>query len=107
MFVAQVSGTSMEPEIPDGAYCLFGPAPEGTRQGRTVLVWLEGETDPEHGGHYTIKRYESEKVSDLGGEFRHTRITLKPLNPDFEPIVLTPESEGQVRVLAELVEVLG
>lgn len=106
MFVAQVMGKSMEPDIPDGAYCLFGPAPEGARQGRTVLAWLEGETDPEQGGHATIKRYESEKAADPDGGFRHVRITLKPRNPDFKPIVLTPESEGQVRILAELVEVL-
>jgi SOS-response transcriptional repressor LexA len=107
MFVAQVNGRSMEPDVPDGSYCLFGPAPEGTRQGRTVLVWMEGETDPEHGGHYTIKRYQSEKIADPDGTFRHTKITLQPRNPAMRSIVLTPEAEGQVRVLAELLDVLA
>lgn len=33
--------------------------------------------------------------------------TLKPVNPDFQPIVLTGADEGQVQVVAELVEVLA
>ena len=41
------------------------------------------------------------------GAWRHTRITLKPNNPAFEPIVLTGEDEGELRVVAELIEVLG
>ncbi len=39
MFVAQVIGKSMEPLIPDGAFCLFRDM-EGTRQGKVVLVLL-------------------------------------------------------------------
>ena len=35
------------------------------------------------------------------------KITLKPVNPDFEPIVLTGADEGELQVIAELVEVLG
>ena len=38
MFVAQVVGKSMEPAIPDGAYCLFRSPVEGTRQGKTVVM---------------------------------------------------------------------
>jgi SOS-response transcriptional repressor LexA len=34
-------------------------------------------------------------------------VVLKPLNPDFEPIVLTEADEDRVQVLAELIEVLG
>ena len=37
--------------------------------------------------------------------WRHTR-TLSPVNPDFAPIVLTPNNEGDLEVIAELVEVL-
>ena len=106
MFVAQVVGKSMEPAIPDGAYCLFRAPVEGTRQGKTVLVQMRDAADPESGQRYTIKRYESEKASD-GDSWRHTRITLKPTNADFEPIILTDAEEGQVQVVAEVVEVLG
>lgn len=105
MFVAQVVGKSMEPAIPDGSWCLFAAPVEGTRQGKTVLVQLRDATDPESGERYTVKRYESEKSPD-GDLWRHERITLKPVNPDFEPIVLTGADEGEFRVVAELVEVL-
>ncbi len=106
MFIAQVVGQSMEPAIPDGAYCLFAAPVEGTRQGKTVLAQLRDTTDPETGQRYTVKRYESEKERS-GSSWRHTRITLKPLNPDFEPIVLAGADEAQLQVIAELVEVLG
>lgn len=106
MFVAQVVGKSMEPAIPDGAFCLFRAPVEGTRQGKTVLVQLRDATDPETGQRYTVKRYESEKAAK-GDSWRHERITLKPANPEFEPIVLTGSDEGELKVIAELVEVLG
>jgi len=105
MFIAQVVGKSMEPVIPDGSYCLFVAPVVGTRQGKTVLVQLRDATDPETGERYTVKRYESEKAQD-GDSWRHEKITLKPVNPDFEPIVLTGADEGQLQVVAELVEVL-
>jgi type I restriction enzyme R subunit len=106
MFVAQVVGKSMEPAIPDGAYCLFRAPVEGTRQGKTVLVQLRDATDPETGERYTVKRYESEKAKH-GDVWRHERITLKPVNPDFRSLVLTGADEGQVKVVAEFVEVLS
>ena len=34
------------------------------------------------------------------------KIALEPINPDFEPIVLTGADEGELQVVAELVEVL-
>ena len=105
MFVALVVGKSMEPAIPDGSYCLFATPIEGTRQGKTVLVQLRDATDPETGQRYTVKRYESEK-ENRGSSWRHAKVTLKPLNPDFEPIVLTGADEQKLRVVAELVEVL-
>jgi hypothetical protein len=74
MFVARVKGRSMEPMIPDGAYCLFRAPVEGTRQGDSC---------------------------------RHERITPEPLNPAFGPIVLTSSDEGELQVIAELVDVLG
>ena len=105
MFVAQVIGQSMEPVIPDGAYCLFVAPVGGTRQGKTVLVQMRDGTDPENGERYTVKRYESEKTGD-GDAWRHTRITLKSINPDFAPIVLTVSDDRELAVVAEVVEVL-
>jgi len=105
MFVAQVTGRSMEPMIPDGSYCLFASPVEGSRQGKTVLVQLRDAVDPETGERFTVKRYESEKV-ETDDSWRHSRITLKPLNPEFEAIELADLQEGQMRVIAEGVEVL-
>ncbi|WP_144411548.1 S24 family peptidase [Azotobacter chroococcum] len=106
MFVAQVVGKSMEPLIPDGSYCLFRPVPAGSRQGRRLLVWHAGLTDEDTGGQYTLKVYSSEKVSDEDGSWQHERIILKPLNPAYQPLVLEPDEEGLVRVVAEWVKVL-
>lgn len=52
-----------------------------------MLAQLRGATDPETGERYTVKRYESEKAK-AGDSWRHEKITLKPVNPAFEPIVL-------------------
>jgi type I restriction enzyme R subunit len=106
MFVAQVVGGSMEPAIDDGAYCLFVAPVTGQRQGRIVLVQLRDSTDPETGHRYTVKRYDSEK-SESDGDWRHTKITLTPTNPAYAAIVLEGVEEDAVRVIAELVEVLG
>jgi phage repressor protein C with HTH and peptisase S24 domain len=106
MFVAQVVGKSMEPAIPDSSYCLFATPVTGARQGKTVLVQLRDAVDPETGERYTVKRYESEKTS-AGDSWRHRRITLKSVNPDFAPIILSGTDEGQIRAIAEVMEVLG
>lgn len=106
MFVAQVVGRSMEPAIPDGAYCLFRAPVGGTRQGKTVLVQLRDAMEPETGQRYTVKRYVSEKAAK-SHSWRHEKITLKPVNPDFEPIVLTRADDDEMQVIAELVEVIG
>ena len=105
MFVAQVAGKSMEPVVPDGAYGLFRAPVEGARQGKIVLAQLRGAADPETGARYTVKRYESGKAPD-GDSWRHAAITLKPINPAFEPIVLTEADEGACDVVAELVDVM-
>lgn len=107
MFVAMVAGHSMEPRIPDGSYCLFSSPVTGTRQGKVVLVELQDQMDPELGSRFTVKRYESEKVEADDGTWRHVQVTLHPRNRDFEPIEITCEEEGQVSVIAELVEVLA
>ena len=106
MFIAQVVGHSMEPLIPDCGWCLFRSTVTGSRQGRIVLVEHRSIHDPETGGSYTVKRYESEKEPDGEGGWRHQAIRLLPENPEFEPFVLKGTSEGEVSVIAELVEVL-
>jgi SOS-response transcriptional repressor LexA len=106
MFVARVVGQSMEPKIPDGAYCVFKAPVQGTRQGKIVLVELRDQADPATGQRYTVKRYESEKSTSRDGTWRHVKVTLHPLNANFAPITLTTEDEGSVAVIAEFVRAL-
>ena len=106
MFVVRASGRSMEPKIHDGDLCVMRANPQGTRQGKDVLVEHRGTADPETGGAYSIKRYLSEKVAADDGSWRHERIILSPLNREYEPIVIDGESEDDHRIVAELVKVL-
>jgi phage repressor protein C with HTH and peptisase S24 domain len=100
MFVGRVVGKSMEPRIPDGSLCVFRRNVVGSRQGKLLLI--ENFSLPEGGGRYTVKRYKSEKAASEEG-WHHQRITLEPLNPDYDPWDL---SEGEFRVLGEFVRVL-
>jgi SOS-response transcriptional repressor LexA len=101
MFVAQIAGHSMEPVIPDGSLCVFRHGVTGSRQGRLVLVENRSGAGNDE---YTVKRYRSEKV-ESGGEWRHTRIHLESLNPQYPSWDLDPYEE-KYRILAEFVRVL-
>jgi len=108
LFVARVIGESMNKRIPSGAWCLFSLNPGGSRQGKVVLVQHRSIDDPETGGHYTIKKYESEKAATEDGCWRHLRITLKPesTDPSYKPIVFEDDSAAELVVIAEMVAVL-
>ena len=101
-FVARVTGTSMEPLIPDGSWCLFRPCPAGSREGRILLVQFASLGAGENGGRFTVKKYHSEKTVAADG-WRHDRIQLLPLNPASEPITLEPEDAGDLMIVAEYV----
>ena len=106
-FVAQVVGNSMNRRIPDGSWCLFRTDRGGSRDGKVVLVQHRNSQDPD-AGRYTVKVYHSEKVTK-GDEWHHTRITLKPDSTDqkYKSIVLEREEVGELKVIGELVAVLG
>jgi type I restriction enzyme, R subunit len=108
LFVAQVVGESMNRRIPNGAYCVFRAPVEGSRQGRIVLVQHRDIRDPDHGGSFTVKVYESSKEPVSPGEWRHVLITLKPdsTQAEYGPIEIQPGTSEEVRVVAQLVEVL-
>jgi SOS-response transcriptional repressor LexA len=105
MFIARVVGRSMEPRIPSGAWCLFAAPVAGSRQGKVVLAQHRDISDPETGGSYTVKRYRSTKHETAGGLWEHDEVTLEPLNPNFQPIVLRSLEKHEVRVIAELAAV--
>jgi SOS-response transcriptional repressor LexA len=107
MFVARAVGRSMEPRIYEGDFLVFRSNPVGSRQGKIVLVQYRGPADPETGGSFTVKRYRSEKAFSPDGSWRHTKIMLEPLNPEFQPIVFETENEGEIQVIAEYLGKLG
>jgi len=106
MFVAQVVGKSMEPRIPDGSYCIFRANPVGSRQGKIVLAQYHGLSDPDTGGQYTVKKYQSKKNQNPDGTWEHEEIRLEPLNPAYQSIVISPENAVDARVLAEWIDLL-
>ena len=107
LFVAQVLGESMNRRIPNGAWCLWRANPTGSRNGKIVLAQHRDIEDPEFGGRYTVKIYESEKAQS-DDSWGHSVVRLKPDSdePSFEPIVLEDIEDGDLRVIAEFVEVL-
>ena len=102
MFVAEIAGRSMEPLIPDGSLCVFRRGVTGSREGRLVLV---ENLEVAGNNRYTVKRYRSEKSAGEGG-WKHERIRLESLNPDYPSWDLDPEEE-KYRIIAEFISVLG
>ncbi|HVY94234.1 MAG TPA: S24 family peptidase [Bryobacteraceae bacterium] len=103
MFVAQVTGRSMEPLIPDGSYCIFRAPVVGSRQGKRLLIEQTGGQGADPASRYTVKRYTSRKTEAEDGSWEHAAIRLEPLNPEFEAFDLAP---GDFRVIGEFVRVL-
>jgi SOS-response transcriptional repressor LexA len=101
MFVAHVTGRSMEPRIPDGSLNLFRLNPVGSRQNKILLIQRFGVLDET--ARYTVKKYTSRKAQNPDGSWYHKEIRLEPLNPEFEAWVLTPDDFA---VVAEWVCVL-
>jgi SOS-response transcriptional repressor LexA len=107
MFVGHIVGHSMEPTIPSGSLCVFRYGVTGSRQGRLVLVEdLETAGD----NRYAVKRYKSKKAESESGEFdtgawRHERIHLESLNPEYPSWDLDAD-EDKYRILAEFIRVL-
>lgn len=107
MFVAKVSGRSMEPRIEDGDYCVFRANVVGSRQNKLVLVQHSGISDPDTGGSYTVKKYTSKKKYNKDGAWQHEEIILKPLNPAVCGDITIPNAEDEeFMVVAEVVALL-
>jgi phage repressor protein C with HTH and peptisase S24 domain len=105
MFIARVVGRSMEPLIPDGSLCVFRHSVVGSRQGKLLLIQHSAASGS--GGEFTIKRYTSRKTATEEG-WRHERIRLEPLNPDFQAWDLDPSEleDGPYHVRGEFLRVL-
>ncbi len=105
LFVAKVSGESMNKRIPNGSWCLFKANPKGTKQGKIVLAQLRGRQDPDTGGSYTIKMYSSQNRLDADGEFQQS-ITLSPASTDMSYLPIEVLAGDEVLIVAEWVAVI-
>ena len=101
LFVAHVVGQSMEPRIPDGSLNLFRFHPAGSRQNKILLIQRLGVLDET--ARFTVKKYTSRKAYSGEDEWRHERIRLEPLNPEFEAWDVEPQDFA---VVAEWLRVL-
>ena len=106
MFVVRAKGRSMEPKIHDGDLCVMRKYEGGSRNGEIVLAQHREFYDSDSGGAYSIKKYSSEKVMEEDGSWHHERITLSPLNRDYEPIVIDANEDGEFAVVGVLKGVL-
>lgn len=107
-FVLKVIGESMNKKIPNGSWCLFRAAPQGSRQGKIVLVGHRAIQEPDGESGYTVKLYRSEKQQTEDG-WEHTKITLSPnsTDPKYSDIVLYANSDDEFAVYGEFVAALG
>jgi SOS-response transcriptional repressor LexA len=101
LVVVHVVGRSMEPRIPDGSLNVFRLHPAGSRQNKILLIQRQGVLDETAG--CTVKKYSSVK-SYSGEEWRHERIRLEPLNPEFEAWDVEPEGFSVIAEWLRVVE---
>jgi hypothetical protein len=83
-----VAGRSIEPKLHHGDYCVFRANVGGTRNNKIVLVQHSSISDPDTGGSYTVKKYTSKKKYAEDGTWEHEEIVLKPLNAEYNDIVI-------------------
>ncbi len=106
MFVVQAAGNSMEPRIHNGDYCVFEQYKGGSRNGKIVLAQHRGYYDDDNAGAFSIKEYNSTKSADEYGNWQHEFIELRPLNPAYNPISLTPDDIEDFRIIGEFIDTL-
>lgn len=108
-FVTRVVGESMNKRIPNGSWCLFKANPVGSRNDKVVLAQHSEIYDSETGGHFTVKIYHSDKEYNADGSWHHAKVKLCPDSnlPDFEPIILSSDQAGALKIVAELIAVLA
>lgn len=100
LFLAQIRGTSMQPQLRDGDWCLFSARFTDTDWlGKLALL---RETDASGLTAWVVKRVTGIELGD--GDQR--RLLLASLNPDFPPRQVTLDGSGDVAVVALVRELL-
>jgi transcriptional regulator with XRE-family HTH domain len=99
-FLAQIDGDSMLPTITSGTWGLFRRCTTVPVSGAVVLVELERDVQ---GGRYLVKRLRSLKRDERGRAI----VILGSDNDAYAPLELRAESDDDVRIVAEFVEVVA
>jgi len=106
-FATHITGSSMEPSLPNGSLCLFRLYHGGTRQNRVVLVRSRGVLDPATQESFVVKKYKRiTPVHDTEGR-EQVVVHLISENKAYLPIVLKASKEAQIEIIAEFVEVIA
>ncbi|TAK29415.1 MAG: hypothetical protein EPO40_10400 [Myxococcaceae bacterium] len=108
LFVARITGRSMEPDVADGSFGLFrrfreiGAVDPRSIDNRRVLVELHEETDDDSGGQYTLKRWRC----CVGQNDEIEWVELRSDNPTYTPRRYAGELHGNLKVIAEFLEIV-
>lgn len=107
-FACKVSGESMNRIIPNNSICLFRKYNGGSRSGKIVLAQSTEIQDADFGSGYTVKEYQSSKVSSESG-WEHQSIILNPISHDvkYQPISLDESSNNDFKVIGFFEQVLS
>jgi transcriptional regulator with XRE-family HTH domain len=98
VFVARVLGTSMEPRVPAGSYCVFRRPAPGNRRGRVFLFEAPRGEQPD-AGPYVLRLIDTERVRGV------PQVTLRSLTPS-TPLRTFSGTKDAPPILAELVRVI-
>jgi SOS-response transcriptional repressor LexA len=74
------------------------------------LVQHRDIADPDNDANFTVKKYMRTPQDISDGRERTGPVTLQPLNPDYQPLIIEQdpdEAASEIKVIAELIEVLG
>lgn len=100
LFLAQVLGDSMSPQIKDGAWCLFSRnLTEREWLGQRVLI---RQTDAAGFSSWLVKRISSVALPDDA----HMVLQLVSHNPSYEPMTVTLDGRGETGIEAVVREIL-
>ena len=95
-FLAAITGRSMEPLIPHGAWCLFR-ATDTLTAGKIGLFQVRDRADPDAGGSYLVKRLLQRNRSG---------VVLQSLNPAFPDMRWDESSKSELQTVAEWISVV-
>lgn len=110
VFVCQIVGHAMSPKIQPGQYVVFRRPNDKERpiaQDKIVLASYRGLIDQETQGNFTVRMFRSSRIASTDIHERKKQVTLLPINPHYESLLLYPQSPQDFQVIGEFLFVVG